>query len=74
MYPFNPATPIPKIQFAFKKTASNSGEDAEKLAAIKAATKHSWSGYAAKAMGHDEVKPVSGEFANPFNAWGCNSD
>nr|POE48875.1 putative endoplasmic reticulum mannosidase mnl2 [Quercus suber] len=62
------AKALPRIQY----TDLDSGKiDAEKLAAVKAAAKHAWGGYRELAMGADEVKPVSGNFSNPFNGWGA---
>lgn len=65
------ASTIPKIQHAFKRSGDFSGADMQKLLAIKGATVHAWNGYREKAMGHDEIKPISGKYANPFNAWGA---
>lgn len=70
-FPINLGTNIPKIQHDFSKTPAAIVADEEKLAQIRAATRHAWTGYRNKAMGHDEIKPVSGQFVNPFNAWGA---
>lgn len=68
--PSGTAKPFPRIQKAVKQLAAN-GADEEKLAAVKTAANHAWSGYREKAFGKDEVKPVSGRFNNPFNGWGA---
>ena len=63
--------PFPRIQRATKKLSAN-GADQEKLAAVKAAADHAWSGYRKMAFGSDEIRPVSGLFNNPFNGWGAS--
>lgn len=68
--PTNKASAIPKVQHKFKKS-SNKGADTDRLAVIKAAAEHAWSGYRDMAWGHDEVKPVSGKNVDPFNGWGA---
>ena len=64
---------IPKIQNDFAKDESTTTkiERERKLDAIKEAFKHAWNGYSKKAMGYDELTPVSGEHKNPFNGWGA---
>ncbi|KAM0717401.1 hypothetical protein Q7P37_007253 [Cladosporium fusiforme] len=61
---------IPKVQHDFSK-AANKGADQGRLEVIKAAAAHAWSGYREKAWGHDEIKPISGKFGDPFNGWGA---
>ena len=39
--------------------------------AIKRAMQRSWRAYADHAMGHDEVRPISGRFYDPFCGWGA---
>jgi len=68
--PTNKPSAIPRVQHKFGKSA-NKGADKERLAVIKSAAEHAWSGYREKAWGHDEVKPVSGRNGDPFNAWGA---
>ncbi|KXT13972.1 hypothetical protein AC579_8837 [Pseudocercospora musae] len=58
--------PIPLVQ----KKASK-GADAQRLAAVKEACKHAWSGYRKYGWGYDEVEPVSGVGKNSFNGWGA---
>ncbi|KAI5361428.1 Putative glycoside hydrolase family 47, six-hairpin glycosidase-like superfamily [Septoria linicola] len=63
--PTGSPSPIPRIQSAKK------GADAERLKAIKEATKHAWKGYRDIGWGFDEVAPVSGYGKNSFNGWGA---
>ncbi|KAL9111535.1 MAG: hypothetical protein Q9227_004023 [Pyrenula ochraceoflavens] len=64
---------IPKIQHDFSKDESTTQkiERERKQESVKEAFKHAWAGYKNKAMGHDELTPVSGEHKNPFNGWGA---
>ncbi|RYP27966.1 hypothetical protein DL767_007431 [Monosporascus sp. MG133] len=62
---------IPRIQARIKP-----GEDAEakeirlkRLAAVKESFIHSWEGYKMAGWLHDEVRPVSGTFKDPFGGW-----
>jgi mannosyl-oligosaccharide alpha-1,2-mannosidase len=70
--PTGKSKPIPKIQFAFKEESPTEKADREaKLGTIKAVFKRSWDGYKEFAWGHDELKPVSGTFKDPFASWGA---
>jgi mannosyl-oligosaccharide alpha-1,2-mannosidase len=63
---------LPKIQAEFAKETAEQKEDRlAKKEIIKEAFMHAWTGYKVNAWGHDEVKPISGGFANPFNGWGA---
>ncbi|KOS43015.1 hypothetical protein ACN38_g6084 [Penicillium nordicum] len=63
---------IPKLQAKFKdESSSDKQERLQRLSAIKAEFAHAWKGYKEIAMGHDEVKPLSKEFEDPFNGWGA---
>lgn len=63
---------IPKIQGKFRKESAAEKKDREtKLATIKDVFKHSWTGYKELAWLHDEVKPVTGKFKDPFAGWGA---
>ncbi|KAJ5169658.1 Glycoside hydrolase family 47 [Penicillium coprophilum] len=63
---------IPKLQAKFKdESSSDKQERLQRLSAIKAEFAHAWKGYKEVAMGHDEVKPLSKEFEDPFNGWGA---
>ncbi|KAJ5781640.1 CAZyme family GH47 [Penicillium psychrosexuale] len=63
---------IPKLQAKFKdESSSGKQERLQRLSTIKAEFTHAWRGYKKIAMGHDEVKPLSKEFEDPFNGWGA---
>jgi mannosyl-oligosaccharide alpha-1,2-mannosidase len=63
---------IPKIQFDFQPESVEQKRAREKnLALIKRAFQHAWDGYRKNAMGHDEVRPVSGKARDPFMGWGA---
>ncbi|RYP00137.1 hypothetical protein DL766_010553 [Monosporascus sp. MC13-8B] len=62
---------IPRVQASPKPR-----EDAEakeirlkRLAAVKESFIHSWEGYKMAGWLHDEVRPVSGTFKDPFGGW-----
>ncbi|EEA23988.1 hypothetical protein EYB25_004884 [Talaromyces marneffei] len=63
---------LPKLQFMTKvETSTQSILREQRLAAIKEEFEHAWSGYTKYALGHDEVRPVSGGFRDPFAGWGA---
>ena len=63
---------IPRIQKVFKAESTAQKTDRErKLATVKDAFTHAWAGYTEHALPHDELKPVSGGFKDPFNGWGA---
>lgn len=61
---------IPKIQHEFK---AESAEDEKKrearLAKVKASISKSWNSYRKNAWMHDELRPISGKFRDPFCGW-----
>jgi mannosyl-oligosaccharide alpha-1,2-mannosidase len=62
--------PIPKIQFEFKpENAAAKAERLAKLDKVRAVFKKSWSGYREFAWEHDELRPQSGTFKDPFAGW-----
>ncbi|KAJ4359432.1 hypothetical protein N0V95_002179 [Ascochyta clinopodiicola] len=62
--------PIKKIQFNFKPESTEARtERIAKLDTIRNVFKKSWKGYRELAWEHDELKPVSGEFKDPFAGW-----
>jgi mannosyl-oligosaccharide alpha-1,2-mannosidase len=70
--PSGKPSPIPKIQFKFKPESPAAKADREsKLDTIRNVFKKSWKGYKDLAWLHDELKPVSGEFKDPFANWGA---
>lgn len=68
--PSGKSRPIKRIQFDFKpETPEARAERMTKLDAIRDVFKKSWKGYRELAWEHDELKPVSGEFKDPFAGW-----
>jgi mannosyl-oligosaccharide alpha-1,2-mannosidase len=66
------AKTIPKLQAKFKdESSSDKQERLQRLSTIKGEFKHAWQGYKDNAMGHDELKPLSKSFEDPFNGWGA---
>ncbi|OSS46459.1 hypothetical protein B5807_08362 [Epicoccum nigrum] len=62
--------PIKKIQYDFKpETPEAKAARTAKLDTIRNVFKRSWKGYRELAWEHDELKPVSGEFKDPFAGW-----
>ena len=43
----------------------------QKLATVKESFRHAWTGYKQAAVGHDEVRPVTGGYRDPFAGWGA---
>lgn len=68
-----PRTDIPKVQFDFKKKGPEPASIKEKrtarLAEVRKEMKRAWDGYRTHAWMHDEIKPVSGGFRDPFCGW-----
>jgi mannosyl-oligosaccharide alpha-1,2-mannosidase len=61
---------IPKIQFDFKpESAAAKAERLAKLEKVRAVFKKSWEGYREFAWLHDELRPQSGTFKDPFAGW-----
>ncbi|KAH7394092.1 glycosyl hydrolase family 47-domain-containing protein [Phaeosphaeria sp. MPI-PUGE-AT-0046c] len=68
--PNGKSKPIPKIQFEFKaEEAAAKTDRLAKLDRIKTVFKKSWSGYKEFAWTHDELRPQSGTFKDPFAGW-----
>ena len=69
-FPSGKPSPIPRIQHSFKDETSSARIDREKkLSTIKEAFKFSWNGYKQHAWLHDELRPSSGDFRDPFCGW-----
>lgn len=63
---------IPKLQANFKDESSlDKQERLQHLATIRAEFQHAWEGYKRAAMGHDELKPLTAAYDDPFNGWGA---
>ncbi|KAF2011752.1 glycoside hydrolase family 47 protein [Aaosphaeria arxii CBS 175.79] len=70
--PTGAAKQIPKIQATFGKESEAAKADrVAKLGSIKETFKRSWDGYKKFAWLHDELKPKSGTFRDPFAGWGA---
>lgn len=64
--------PVPKIQFPFKPESEATKVDRlAKLDIIRGVAKKSWDNYKQFAWLHDELKPESGTFRDPFAHWGA---
>ncbi|GAP87588.1 putative mannosyl-oligosaccharide alpha--mannosidase [Rosellinia necatrix] len=65
-----PARPIPQIQAPKpQEDATSKDERLTRLAAVRESFIHSWTGYKKHAWGHDEIKPISAQFKDPFGGW-----
>jgi len=63
---------LPKVQARFSsESAERKRIRQQRQAAIKRAMVRSWDAYSSHAMGHDELRPVSGRRYNPFCGWGA---
>ncbi|KAI1497166.1 glycoside hydrolase [Biscogniauxia marginata] len=68
-----PAKPIPRVQAPKpEEDATTRQERMNRLAAVKDSFTHSWQGYKKQAWGHDEIKPLSGEYKDPFGGWAAS--
>jgi mannosyl-oligosaccharide alpha-1,2-mannosidase len=64
--------PIPQIQAKFKpEDAAAKVDRLAKLDRIRTVAKKSWDGYKQHAWLHDELRPQSGTFKDPFAHWGA---
>ncbi|KAI0201026.1 glycoside hydrolase [Astrocystis sublimbata] len=65
-----PAKPIPQIQAPRPKEDDAAREERlTRLAAVEESFVHSWTGYKKYAWGHDEIKPVTAQYKDPFGGW-----
>ncbi|KAI0805549.1 glycoside hydrolase [Xylaria sp. FL0064] len=65
-----PSRPIPQIQAPRPQEDTVSRDERlTRLAAVKESFLHSWNGYKKHAWGHDEIKPISGQYKDPFGGW-----
>lgn len=61
---------IPTVQHAFTKESPEAQEKRlGRLAKVKAEMVRGWKGYMTHAKGHDELRPVSMKFRDPFCGW-----
>ncbi|KAK9254798.1 glycoside hydrolase [Lipomyces tetrasporus] len=71
--PEDPPISFPKIQGVFApETPEQRTVREERLNTVRDAFIHSWNGYKAHAWGHDEVRPVTNGYADPFGGWGAS--
>lgn len=63
---------LPKIQHSFgsEGTAAKTKRE-DRLAQVKAEMKRAWDGYVKFAFGHDELRPITNDFHDPFAGWGA---
>ncbi|KAI0415357.1 glycoside hydrolase [Xylaria grammica] len=65
-----PGRPVPRIQAPRPQEDTVSRDERlTRLAAVKESFLHSWEGYKKYAWGHDEIKPISGQYKDPFGGW-----
>ena len=63
---------LPRVQHIFGNEKPASKKDRVKRQTIvREAFKHAWSGYKNHSLPHDELKPISKDFGDPFNGWGA---
>jgi mannosyl-oligosaccharide alpha-1,2-mannosidase len=63
---------FPKVQARYPaESAEHKRIRLQRQSAIKRAMIRSWEAYSTYAMGHDEVRPVSGRYNDPFCGWGA---
>lgn len=63
---------LPKLQPPMKdESTTQRNLRLQRLAAIKEEFEHAWDGYTDYALGHDEIRPVSGKYRDPFAGWGA---
>ncbi|KUI72373.1 Endoplasmic reticulum mannosyl-oligosaccharide 1,2-alpha-mannosidase [Cytospora mali] len=64
--------PVPKVQYSFGSEDADAKIKREgRLEQVKAEMKHAWGGYVKFAFGHDELTPISNDYADPFAGWGA---
>lgn len=63
---------LPKLQAVFKdESVARSTLRKQRLSTVREEFEHAWNGYTKYALGHDEVRPVSGTHRDPFAGWGA---
>lgn len=62
--------PIPAVQYEFARESTEAREKRlDRLAKVKAEMVRGWDGYMTYAKGHDELRPVTKTFRDPFCGW-----
>jgi hypothetical protein len=72
--PTGQAKPLPKVQHEFDVETTSEKEDRlKKQTIIRKSFEHAWRGYKQYALPHDELKPLSKDYADPkqFMGWGA---
>lgn len=70
--PTNKPVVLPKVQVVSQKESPAQKKDRiSKLNTVKSSFLHAWNGYKKYALPHDEVKPLTKTFADPFMGWGA---
>ncbi|RFU28407.1 hypothetical protein B7463_g7950, partial [Scytalidium lignicola] len=70
LLPTGPPKAIPKIQYPFSdENPESQAKRVKRQELVKAEFKKAWKGYSTYAWLHDELKPVSGTFRDPFCGW-----
>ncbi|KAI1133919.1 glycoside hydrolase family 47 protein [Hypoxylon sp. FL0543] len=65
-----PPKRVPRVQAPRpQETVAEKETRLRRLSAVEDSFKHSWKGYKKYAFGHDEIKPVSGLYKDPFGGW-----
>ena len=62
---------LPQVQARFSSEPADRRRIRQRQAAIKRAMSRSWDAYSSLAMGHDELRPISGRYYDPFCGWGA---
>ncbi|KAF2718540.1 glycoside hydrolase family 47 protein [Polychaeton citri CBS 116435] len=65
--------PLPQVQAEFdEESKARRAVRVERQAAVKAAFERSWKAYKERAWMHDELRPVTGGYKDPFGGWGAS--
>lgn len=67
---------FPKVQWKGfeqrrEKDSEHEKQTQDRQAWVKRACLHAWEGYKKNAWGHDEVRPLSSSYGDPYNSWGA---
>ncbi|KAL1879973.1 hypothetical protein VTK73DRAFT_6553 [Phialemonium thermophilum] len=72
--PAGPPRRLPRVQYDFSKDPKDPARDrvlVQRREAVKRAMQKNWDAYRKHAWRHDELRPVSLQFKDPFNGWGA---
>ncbi|KAI5475259.1 class I alpha-mannosidase, glycoside hydrolase family 47 protein, partial [Pseudohyphozyma bogoriensis] len=62
---------LPRVQFEGRVREEDEKRNIGRREWVDVAFRHAWEAYKEHAWGHDEVKPVTCGFQDPFNGWGA---